>query len=134
MFDAQAWYARDVALGRIKLPAREEMARDIAAWVEREEALKDPYEQIVFQGDYVRDLVKDTDYPNFDIDFVDQAFMEWEHDKEHSIIGYRDKAFKSPCTGTMSPPHHTSWWEAMDDTMKTYLEAGELQQSKTAAS
>lgn len=134
MFDAQAWYARDAALGRIKLPPREEMTRDIEGWVKREEALKDPYEQIVFQGDYVRDLVKDTDYPKFDIDAVDQAFIEWEHDKEHSIIGYRDKIFRSPCTGTMSPHHHTPWWEAMDDTMKTYLEAGEPQPSKSAAS
>ena len=31
MFDAQAWYARDVILGRIKLPSKEEMAKDDAA-------------------------------------------------------------------------------------------------------
>ena len=38
MFDAQAWYARDVILGRIKLPSKAEMAKDDAAWVKREEA------------------------------------------------------------------------------------------------
>ena len=48
-------------------------------------------------------------------------FKEWEHDKVDSITGYRDKAFKSPCTGTVPPVHHTPWLEAMDDSMKTFL-------------
>jgi trimethylamine monooxygenase len=43
------------------------------------------------------------------------------HDKEHSITGYRDKAFKSPCTGTMAPMHHTPWIDALDDSMAAFL-------------
>ena len=54
-------------------------------------------------------------------DMTVDEFKEWEHDKVDSIVGYRDKAFKSPCTGTMAPVHHTPWLEAMDDTMKTFL-------------
>ena len=38
MFDAQAWYARDVMLGRTKLPTLAEMRADSAAWREKEEA------------------------------------------------------------------------------------------------
>jgi trimethylamine monooxygenase len=121
MFDAQAWYARDVILGRIKLPSKAEMQKDDDAWVKREEALKDAFEKIDFQADYVRDLVKDTDYPKFDIDMTVEEFREWEHDKEHSIVGYRNKAFKSPCTGTMAPVHHTPWLDALDDSMKAFL-------------
>jgi trimethylamine monooxygenase len=121
MFDAQAWYARDVILGRIKIPSREEMEAYDKAWVTREEGLKDAFEKIDFQADYVRDLVKDTDYPKFDIDMTVDEFKQWEHDKEESILGYRDKAFKSPCTGTMAPLHHTPWIEAMDDSMKAFL-------------
>ncbi|HEY8264906.1 MAG TPA: NAD(P)/FAD-dependent oxidoreductase [Methyloceanibacter sp.] len=121
MFDAQAWYARDVILGRIKLPSKAEMEKDDAAWVKREEALKDAFEKIDFQADYVRDLCAATDYPKFDIDMTVDEFKEWEHDKVDSITGYRDKAFKSPCTGTVPPVHHTPWLEAMDDTMKTFL-------------
>ena len=112
MFDAQAWYARDVILGRIKLPSKEEMAEGRRAWVKREEALKDAFEKIDFQADYVRELCAATDYPKFDIDMTVDEFKEWEHDKEHSILGYRNKAFKSPCTGTMAPVHHTPWLEA----------------------
>ena len=121
MFDAQAWYARDVMLGHIALPAKADMATDVDAWVAREEALADPFQEIDFQTDYTKDLVAATDYPEFDLDMVAKLFYEWEHDKEHSIVGYRDKAFKSPCTGTMAPVHHTPWREAMDDSMKTFL-------------
>ncbi|NER52116.1 MAG: NAD(P)/FAD-dependent oxidoreductase, partial [Symploca sp. SIO1A3] len=58
--------------------------------------------------DYTKDLAAATDYPDFDLDMVAELFTEWEHDKEHSITGYRNKAFKSPCTGTMAPVHHTN--------------------------
>ena len=70
MFDAQAWYARDVILGRIKLPSKEAMQKDDDAWVKREEALKDAFEKIDFQADYVRELCDATDYPKFDIDMT----------------------------------------------------------------
>ena len=56
MFDAQAWYARDVIMGRIDLPSAEEMAADGAAWLTREEALETAYEEIDFQGDYTQAL------------------------------------------------------------------------------
>ncbi len=121
MFDAQAWYARDFIMDRIKLPSKAEMQMDIDAWVKREEGLATDEDKIVFQGDYVRDLCAVTDYPKFDIDLVDKEFIEWEHDKIESILGYRNKPFKSPCTGTMAPPHHTQWLEAMDDSMTAYL-------------
>jgi trimethylamine monooxygenase len=121
MFDAQAWYARDIMLGRIQLPERAAMAADIDAWVAREEALKDPFEQIDFQTDYTKELCAATDYPAIDLDMCAELFKEWEHDKEHSITGYRDKAFRSPCTGTMAPVHHTRWSEALDDSMASFL-------------
>jgi trimethylamine monooxygenase len=121
MFDAQAWYARDVILGRIELPPKADMATDVDLWVTREEKLADPFEMIDFQTDYTKELVAATDYPDFDLDMVADLFKEWEHDKEQSITGYRDKAFKSPCTGTMAPMHHTPWIDALDDSMAAFL-------------
>ncbi len=53
MFDLQAWYARDVVLGRIKLPRYDEMAADIQKWIKLEEALEDPSQAIDFQTEYV---------------------------------------------------------------------------------
>lgn len=121
MFDAQAWYARDVVLGKIAMPDAAAMDADIAAWQKREEALTNPFEDIDFQTDYTRDLCEATDYPKIDLAQVADMFKEWEHHKEESILGYRNKSFASPCTGTKAPVHHTPWQEAMDDSMATFL-------------
>jgi trimethylamine monooxygenase len=121
MFDAQAWLARDYVLGRIKLPSRAKMEKETAEWVKREEALTNPTEMIDFQTDYLRDLAKDVDYPEFDLGECAAMFKEWEHHKEESILGYRNHAFTSPVTRTKAPVHHTPWFEAMDDSMKSFL-------------
>jgi trimethylamine monooxygenase len=121
MFDAQAWYARDVILGRQKVPALAEMQKHGAAWRAREETLADAEACIWFQGDYVKELIDLTDYPSFDVEAVNQTFMEWEHHKAENIMGFRDHAYKSIMTGKMSPKHHTPWLKAMDDSLESYL-------------
>ena len=121
MFDAQTWWARDVIAGKIAVPSQEEREADIAKWVKREEGLENDHDMIDFQADYMRELLEVVDYPKFDLDLTAKHFKEWEHHKQESITGYRDRAFSSPCTGTMSPLHHTSWMQAMDDSVASYL-------------
>lgn len=121
MFDAQAWYVRDIILGRIALPTEAEMTQDSAQWRDREEALETDEEMIVFQGDYVKSLIEATDYPTFDIDGVNRTFLEWEHHKHDSIMTFRDKAYRSLMTGNMAPVHHTPWLDAMDDSLEAFL-------------
>ena len=120
MFDAQAWYARDLIMGKIALPSKAEMEEDAAAWQAREETLEDPIEDIDFQTDYCKDLCAKLDY-GLDFDVACENFKRWEHDKEHNILTYRDRVHPSPVTGTDAPLHHTSWWEAMDDSAETFL-------------
>ncbi len=124
LFDAEAWYARDYVLGRLQLPSRQEMEADIVAWRARQDSLADPLEQIDFQADHIADLVKDVDYPAFDLDLTRTHFKQWEHDKEKDIVGYRDRGFSSPCTGSQAPAHHTPWWDAHDDSLATFLGEG----------
>jgi trimethylamine monooxygenase len=121
MFDAQAWYVRDVIMKRIKLPKADAMKKHSAKWRKREEKLEDAEQMIWFQGDYVQDLIKATDYPSFDIEGTNKTFMAWEHHKAENIMGFRDNAYKSLMTGNMQPLHHTKWTDALDDSMKTYL-------------
>lgn len=121
MFDAQAWWARDVILGRITLPSKAEMQADSATWRAREEALENDEQMIWFQGDTTRELIEATDYPSFDIEGVNRTFMEWEHHKHEDIMGFRNNSYRSLMTGTMSPKHHTPWVEEMDDSMEAYL-------------
>ncbi|MFT5110792.1 MAG: trimethylamine monooxygenase [Parasphingorhabdus sp.] len=124
MFDAQAWYARDVIMGRVELPDLDQMRANSAIWQEREEKLEDDEQMIWFQGDYTQELIDATDYPSFDIEAVNKTFMEWEHHKHEDIMGFRNNAYRSLMTGTMSPTHHTPWVDAMDDSMETYLGTG----------
>ncbi|NMR28490.1 NAD(P)-binding domain-containing protein [Crystallibacter degradans] len=132
MFDAQAWFARDVMLGRIELPAAKERAADIQAWLERQDALPDHDAEADYQTDYLRELIALTDYPAFDLDTVSALFKQWMKDKEDDILGYRDNIHRSVITGTMATRHHTRWINAMDDSLRRYL-SGPSQDVDTGA-
>ena len=122
MFDAQAWWARDVIMGKIALPSKAEMEADVADRVAREDALEDDYQCIWYQGDYTKELIEETDYPTFDVEGACMAFKQWKGHKKQNIMTFRDNSYKSVITGTMAPVHHTPWKDAMDDTIESYLE------------
>jgi trimethylamine monooxygenase len=121
MFDAQAWLARDYILGCYTLPSAEAQDAEIKEWRAREERLETPFDGIDFQTAYMRDLLALTDYPHLDVDGVAALFKEWEHDKEKSILGYRNHSYRSVLTGNLAPVHHTKWMEAMDDSLAAFL-------------
>ncbi len=121
MFDAQAWFVRDVIMGRIDLPNAEAMRADVAAREAAEDALEDDYACIKYQGDYVRELIAETDYPSFNVDASDEAFYQWKKHKKQNIMTFRDNGYVSPMTGEQAPPHHTKWVEALDDTLESYI-------------
>jgi trimethylamine monooxygenase len=121
MFDAQAWFARDVMTGVIELPDYDKREADIELWLERQAALPDHDAEAEFQTDYVRELHEATDYPSFDLDAVCQLFKDWMHNKHVDILGYRDAQHRSVITGTLSEKHHTRWINALDDSMERYL-------------
>lgn len=122
MFDAQAWFVRDVILDKISIPDHAARVADVEARVAAEDALADDYGAIAYQGDYVKELIAETDYPSFDVDGANEAFYQWKKHKKENIMTFRDNAYKSVITGTMAPMHHTPWKDAMDDTMESYLE------------
>ncbi|MEO1550376.1 MAG: NAD(P)/FAD-dependent oxidoreductase [Pseudomonadota bacterium] len=122
MFDAQAWWVRDVIMGRIALPDASAMEAD---WKQRqtdEDALADDYACIDYQGAYTQELIDETDYPSFDIQAANQAFYEWKKHKKKGIMQFRDYGYKSPMTGTKAPAHHTPWVDALDDSLESYLQ------------
>ena len=121
MFDAQAWWSRDVIMGRIDLPTQEVMISDVNDRVAREDAGQDDYDAIWYQGDYVKELIDETDYPSFDVEGACKVFKEWKGHKKENIMTFRDNSYKSIITGSMAPIHHTPWKDAMDDTIESYL-------------
>ncbi|MCA0043977.1 NAD(P)-binding domain-containing protein [Celeribacter litoreus] len=123
MFDAQAWYVRDIILDRIAVPEdKAVLEADVAERVAREDADDDVKYAIKYQAEYVKELVADTDYPSFDIDGACEAFFEWKKHKAKDIMAFRDNSYKSVITGTMAPVHHTPWKDALDDSMEAYLQ------------
>lgn len=122
MFDAQAWYARDVVMGKLPVPSQEAMHQDIDDWQAKEDVLADDYACIAFQGEYTLQLMAMTDYPAFDISGANAAFFEWKKHKKKNIMTFRDHGYKSALTGTMAPAHHTPWKDALDDSLESYLE------------
>lgn len=121
MFDAQAWFARDIMLGKISLPDKNVRDQSIAKWRAKQDTIETPNDDVDFQTAYTRDLVDRTDYPEIDLEKVGELFKQWLKDKEEDILRYRDKTFTSVMTGTHAAKHHTPWLEELDDSMERYL-------------
>ncbi|WP_143960622.1 flavin-containing monooxygenase [Litoribacter populi] len=121
MFDAQAWYVRDIIMGKIQIPTQEERQTDIAKWMAGEAATVTHEDHVDFQTDYVRELIDNTDYPSFDLDSVAELFKIWLKQKEENILTYRDQVYKSVMTNTLAVKHHTSWMEEMNDSLDKFL-------------
>jgi trimethylamine monooxygenase len=122
MFDAQAWWVRDAIMGRIAIPTdKKVLVADVEARVASEDAGTDAHDAIHYQGDYVKELIAETDYPSFDVDGACEAFFEWKDHKKKDIMAFRNHAYKSVITGTMAPVHHTPWKDALEDSMESYL-------------
>lgn len=121
MFDTQAWMARDYMLGKIELPSKKERRADMDTWLKRNDDLGHGHDAVDFQSDYIKDIIKLSDYPEFNIDKVAAMFKEWLSDKEENILTYRDKTYRSVVTGTMAAEHHTEWMDEMDDSKERYL-------------
>jgi trimethylamine monooxygenase len=137
MFDAQAWYARDVMLGRIRLPDAPAMQADMQAWLGREEALANASAEIDFQAAYVRDLLQPTDYPDFAVESQGELFKRWKQDKKVDIMGYRNQCYTSTVTGTAAPELPAPWLEILDDSLEHFLShdyAAVLDESEALAS
>ncbi len=121
MFDAQAWYVRDLILGRTVLPDASARQESIDAWLTRLDTVDGDETAVQFQADYIRDLIEATDYPMFDLDEVVRIFLSWKKDKKTDILTYRDKPHRSVMTGTMAAVHHTPWLAELDDSRERYL-------------
>ena len=121
MFDAQAWLTRDIIMDRIQLPSRADMEAANDHWREKEVEIRTDAEAFEYQGEYIKRLIAQTDYPDLDIDNINRIFLQWKKDKKADIMGYRDKCYRSVLTGTLAARHHVPWMKAFDDSLEAYL-------------
>lgn len=119
MFDQEGLWTRNVIMGDVNLPSHEVMVEDAKKWQKMEESCTDCFEEIRFQGAFMKDLVEQNKYPhNLD---VTEIFDIWEGHKHSNILTYRDQSFASIFTGTQSPIHHSNFMIALDDSLETFM-------------
>ncbi len=121
MFDAQAWYARDVILDKIQLPELAARQADEATWLAEYEQVADVSGDIDFQAKYIRDLNNATDYPEFAVEKQGEILKQWQKDKQVDIMGFREKAYRSTLTGALAPELPMSWLDILDDSLEHFL-------------
>ena len=121
MFDAQAWYARDVMLDKIKLPELAVREADEQKWLAEYEQVQTVDEEIDFQAKYIRDLTNVTDYPEFAVEQQGEIFKQWQEDKKINIMGFREKAYRSTLTNTLAPELPEPWLDILDDSLEHFL-------------
>ncbi|HWL29195.1 MAG TPA: NAD(P)/FAD-dependent oxidoreductase, partial [Burkholderiaceae bacterium] len=121
MFDAQAWYARDVILGKIQLPDPQARLNDMQHWLSLHDTLETPNDSIDFQAAYVRDLIDATDYPDFPIEKQAELLKSWLNDKKQDIMGFRNKSYRSTITGTQAADLPRPWLDIKDDSLEGFM-------------
>lgn len=121
MFDAQAWYARDVMLGKIALPEADERRQDMQQWLSRYAAQTGCNAAIDFQASYIRDLNNATDYPEFAVEKQADLLKEWLLHKQENIMGFRENAYRSTVTGTMASKLPARWLDIKDDSLESFM-------------
>ncbi|KAI1696959.1 flavin-binding monooxygenase-like domain-containing protein [Ditylenchus destructor] len=124
MFDVQAYYVRDVILGRIILPSLERMRQYYNEWQERGAKFRetsDVREKILFQSAYIKELMNDTNYPKFDIDAMNEIFFGWQEDRKLGIMDFRNYTYKSAISGIESAKPKKKWIYEMNDSLYEFL-------------
>lgn len=132
MFDAQAWYVRDVILDKIQLPNLAAREEDEQCWLAEYEQVKTVNSEIDFQAKYIRDLNNATDYPEFAVEKQGDIFKQWKKDKVADIMGFREKAYRSTLTGTLAPELPEPWLDVLDDSLEHFLNLSFIENKKAS--
>ncbi len=130
MFDAQAWYVRDVILDQIHMPELALREADEQKWLAEYAQVQTVNSEIDFQAKYIRDLTNATDYPEFAVEKQGEIFKQWQKDKVEDILGFREKAYRSTLTNTLAPELPVPWLNIMDDSLEHFLNLSFIQSKK----
>jgi trimethylamine monooxygenase len=118
----QAWYARDVILGKIILPlTKDVMQGDIELWKIKEKSVRSVVDYANFHKEYLLELIAATNYPYFDIDRMAKIFLDCIQSRYENMLTYREKTYTSVITGTMATHHHLPWLNEMDDRLENFI-------------
>ena len=123
VYEAQAiWACRNI-IGKIQLPSRAEMQADIDIWKNNvKEATKDHDfgQTFEFMEEYFRYMVDIVGYNKNVLELQNAIATLVKHRSENPCT-WRDKQFKSICTGNTSPPLSTPWMSNFDNKLEEFV-------------
>lgn len=111
LFQAQAFLCRDIILGKFTVPSMKEQEKHLADDQAELAKCGDCYEEIGYQTRFVNSLTQLTGEPSAD---CEKIFLEWEHQKHASILGFRNETFTSIYTGFEGPKQPKTWVEDLE--------------------
>mmetsp|Transcript_32943 Transcript_32943/g.95076 ORF Transcript_32943/g.95076 Transcript_32943/m.95076 type:complete len:389 (-) Transcript_32943:624-1790(-) len=129
MIDVQAHYARDIVVGRIKVPSAAEQEKDIQTWLQKKATeIKDANSFMSFQFAYVADLVSSLpDYPSTPAKVWEQGeqLRAWYADKiSHCLADMRNHTYTSVHTGLQGKKPPVMWQDDFTDESYDIVQGG----------
>ena len=122
MFEPQAWFVRDVIMGKIEVPSDLEVENDIEKWTTRQTTLVTPFDRNEYQLDYIKDLIDHlSDYHKIDLCTRSEYHKVWVDHRNDDIVSYRDHTFTSTVSDTPAVYPLTKWADTMDGTFEEFL-------------
>ncbi|CAF1194279.1 unnamed protein product [Rotaria sordida] len=131
LFELQTALVRDVFLGNVKFPEKDQWQADLNEWKKREKAMV-PFHIFVWvdlELDYMRDMLAllhthDGNQPvsNFDFDKAQKLLKKFFENKLVDILGYRDISYESIASteNTKLIQVYKPWLENMDDSIESF--------------
>ena len=101
MFHLQALFSRDVLSGKICLPDKSEMLKEINEQQEEESKIESLEDFVRFQTNFVEDLAKTTKSQSVS---VLNDYLEYLSRRTENMVTYRSYQYHSIHTGKLAPP------------------------------
>ncbi|KXJ25606.1 flavin-containing monooxygenase FMO GS-OX-like 8 [Exaiptasia diaphana] len=120
MFDIQAKWALEYIVGDREVPDKKTMEADVDNWNQRLNEVGDVIGILDFQTEYVKLLAEEVKY-GCDVDCAHMIKHELVYSVDHPL-SYKDTCYVSNHSGVKSIKHHTSFMEAFDDSIETFLD------------
>ena len=86
--------------------------------------------KLLYQANYIKSLISQTNYPKFNIDGVVQVFLECDSNKHIDLMRYRDQQHTSQITNEKAQEHSREWLIEDNNSIEHYIRQAYLPKYK----
>ena len=125
MMDVQAFYVRDVIMGKVTQPDQAKQQEWHDTWKAKQEKFTGLKDAAQCQGDYVSELMHECNYPKtWDTNETNKVCYQWLDNKAANIMTFRDQKYTSAITKVESLAVKKPWLENFEDSVESFLSNG----------